>query len=61
MDELAKAAGKHRRAVERADESRDLLRREILNALASGVSQAEIARVTGYTRERLRQIARESE
>jgi hypothetical protein len=57
MDELTTATRNHRRAEARANETREALRRAILAALATGRTQADVARTTGYTRERLRQIA----
>lgn len=60
MDDIAKAVANYRRSVKRTEETRAALHAAILRALAEGVSQAELARATGYTRERLRQIAQES-
>jgi hypothetical protein len=55
--ELSRLAGKLRRDKERADASREALRQAILTALDEGMRQADVARATGYTRERLRQLA----
>jgi hypothetical protein len=55
--ELAKLAAALRRDAAKADASREALHAGILAALDSGMRQADIARATGYTRERLRQIA----
>lgn len=57
MDELAKAVTNYRRAVKRAETTRAALHAVILQELANGRTQADLARATGYTRERLRQIA----
>lgn len=56
MDELTRAAVAHRKATEKAEQTRAALHAAILAALAQGVTQADVVRATGYTRERIRQI-----
>lgn len=52
----------HRKRTREADErARDELQASILADLADGVSQADLVRLTGYSRERLRQLEREAE
>lgn len=46
--------------VARHDAEREELHAAILAALAAGMRQVEIVRITGYTRERVRQIARDA-
>jgi hypothetical protein len=58
---LAELAAAYQRATEHADQLRTELHATILEELARGTKQADIARVTGYTRERLRQIAKAAE
>lgn len=53
---VEKALATHRRALKRSDETRALLHRAIAEAAGRGARQADLARLTGYTRERLRQI-----
>lgn len=53
---VTKALAAHRRATARADQTRAELHRAIAEAARQGVRQADLARLTGYTRERLRQI-----
>jgi len=50
-------AARYRRAADRCKQLRAELHQAIRAAQADGISQAEIVRVTGYSRERLRQIA----
>lgn len=58
LDAVATASRAHHRATASADRTREQLHAAILEAIAAGVSQADLARATGYTRERLRQLAR---
>lgn len=60
MDRLDQAIAEYTAATARADEARAGLHEEILKALDEGVRQAEIVRRTGYTRETIRRLARES-
>jgi tellurite resistance protein len=53
---LEQAAAQYRQAVARSDEARQALHAAILAAVADGTSQKDIVRITGYTRERIRQI-----
>jgi hypothetical protein len=55
---LEQAVDAHRKAQEAAEEARRQLATEIAAAAGAGVRQVEIVRVTGYTRERVRQICR---
>lgn len=57
MDDLTRLANAVRRADKRADEIRAEFFAAVYAALDAGQTQADIARATGYTRERLRQIA----
>lgn len=61
IDSLAKLAAEYHRSVARSAEARDSLHTAIIAALAAGRTQADIVRVTGYTRERIRQITKEAE
>ena len=58
MEELEQAAYAFREAADAADIARERLATAIVEAARSGVRQVEIVRVTGYTRERVRQICR---
>ena len=58
-DRLVKAAGVWKDFQQGADQARDALHEAILAALDAGIRQSEIVRITGYTRERIRQIARD--
>lgn len=42
------------------EETRAELHAAIVAALGAGIRQAELVRMTGYTRERIRQIARDA-
>lgn len=55
-EKLEAAAKAFRRAESRANEARAQLMKAITEAADSGVPQVEIVRITGYTRERIRQI-----
>lgn len=57
IERVDKASAAHKRAERGLYETRDELHAAIIDALSKGVSQAELARRTGYSRERLRQIA----
>jgi hypothetical protein len=57
-ERLEAAAKAYRRAEKRADETRGELYAAIVEADKAGVSQVDIVRATGYTRERVRQIVR---
>lgn len=58
MDRLDRAVSDFDSAMARAEEARAELHAAILNALNEGVTQAEIVRRTGYTRETIRRLAR---
>lgn len=57
MDDLVAIAERYRRDQARAEASRAELHAAIVAALEGGARQVDVARVTGYTRERLRQLA----
>lgn len=61
MDPLEKAVHDHRHAVEAEKAARAALHEQIWRARQSGVSQVEIVRRTGYTREHVRRIERSFE
>lgn len=55
-DAVTKALAAHQRAEKRVDETRAALHAAIAKASAADVKQSELVRLTGYTRERIRQI-----
>lgn len=57
--ELEAAAKAYRRAIKTADDRRSKLAEAMVNAARDGVRQIDIIRITGYARERVRQILRE--
>ena len=57
MDDLARLAERLRREQAKVDATRAELHAAIVKALQDGVRQVDVARATGYTRERLRQLA----
>lgn len=59
MDLILRLLARLHREQARTDRTRRELHDAIRAALAAGVKQADIARATGYSRERLRQIAAE--
>ncbi|HLQ53032.1 MAG TPA: hypothetical protein VK162_02040 [Streptosporangiaceae bacterium] len=52
------AVATYRRASKRAEEARAALHAAIAEAAGHGVRQNELVKITGYTRERIRQICR---
>lgn len=56
---LETAATRFKNATTEADDARTALAEEIVKAARAGVRQAEIVRISGYTRERVRQICRD--
>jgi predicted transcriptional regulator len=58
VDELESAAQEYRDAKAALDAVRPRLAAAIADAAKAGRRQSEIVRVTGYTRERVRQICR---
>ncbi len=58
MDELAAAAHDFKVATTTLDDARGRLADAIVKAARSGTRQVHIVRVTGYTREHVRQICR---
>ena len=59
--ELEAATRAYRRAQKAVDKRRDELADAVFKATRDGVRQVDICRITGYTRERVRQIVREIE
>jgi hypothetical protein len=57
VDDLARLAERLRREQAKADATRAELHAAIVKALQDGVRQVDVVRATGYTRERLRQLA----
>lgn len=55
---LEEAAAAYRSAKQALDEARPQLAQAIVEAARTGMRQAEIVRVTGYTREQVRRICR---
>lgn len=60
-DQLEAAVRAHRRAQAKAEASRIDLANAIAAAARANVPQRDIVRITGYTRERIRQIVRAAE
>ncbi|MEU7617172.1 hypothetical protein AB0B27_13910 [Micromonospora rifamycinica] len=58
MDELTAAAADYQQAKTKLDTARPRLAAAIVDAARAGRRQGEIVKVTGYTRERVRQICR---
>lgn len=58
MTELESASLAYRKAKAALDVARPRLAAAIADAARAGVKQAEIVRVTGYTREQVRRICR---
>ena len=56
--DLETAARAFRRAEKTLDERRRVLAAAITAAAAAGVKQADIVRITGYTREHVRQLVK---
>ena len=52
------AVAAHRRAAKRAEQTLAALHAAIAEAASQGVRQTELVKITGYTRERIRQICR---
>jgi acetate kinase len=61
MDDLEKAAAEHRRAKAALAAVRPRLAAAIYDAAVAKRPQVDIVRITGYTRERIRQICRDEE
>jgi hypothetical protein len=61
VDQILGLLARLRADQERTDATRKELHTAILDALHAGVRQADIARATGYSRERLRQLARKAD
>jgi hypothetical protein len=58
MDELERAAEQYAQARTELDTARDRLIAAIVAATKAGTRQTDIARVTGFTREYIRQLTR---
>ncbi|HEX3812392.1 MAG TPA: hypothetical protein VHX59_06075 [Mycobacteriales bacterium] len=61
LERVSRAVHAFRTAERRAEDTRRLLHAAIVEALHAGVRQVDLVRVTGYTRERIRQLARSDE
>lgn len=59
--DLTAAARRYRKAEAALDTARTELQQAALAALADGIKQAEVSRITGWTREHLRQLKRKAE
>jgi hypothetical protein len=57
---LTRALAARDRAERQLEQARAELHAAIVADLAAGVRQADLARATGYSRERIRQVAREA-
>jgi hypothetical protein len=57
VSDLAALAERLRREQAQVDATRALLHAAIIEALQDGMRQVDVVRATGYTRERLRQLA----
>lgn len=55
---LAALGEEHQKTRAAYEAARDALLPEVLGAIAAGVRQVDIVKMTGLTRERIRQIAR---
>jgi hypothetical protein len=55
-DRLKKAVTKHQKTKAAEETARQEVYAAILGDLAAGIRQADIVRVTGYTREHIRQL-----
>jgi hypothetical protein len=60
VDDLEKLTAAYRRSERSLDVARAKLHDVIRRELAAGRMQTEVAKVTGFTREHLRQIAKKS-
>lgn len=60
MSQLSDVAEEYRRAKDALDEVRPRLFAAIVDAARAGERQVDIARTTGFTRERVRQICRDA-
>ncbi|MFB9238668.1 hypothetical protein ACFFWC_24595 [Plantactinospora siamensis] len=58
MTRLEEAARAYRRAKAALDKARPALAEAIVDAARAGTKQAEIVKVTGYTREQVRRLCR---
>ena len=56
--QLAAVGGEYRAIRDSLAQTRDLLQPLMVAALKAGVPQSEIVKMTGYTRESIRQLAR---
>ena len=59
--ETGQAAARYQAAERELQRARDDMHAAIVRDLQAGVRQADLARVTGYSRERIRQIERDAE
>jgi transposase len=61
LDELRNAEARYQRAFARYEQAREARNAAVTQALAEGMSQAQIARATGLTRGRINQITQRTE
>lgn len=61
VDKLARAANQLRALEKSATQLRERIRLDILNEIAAGATQQDIAHRTGWTRETIRKIQRRAE
>ncbi|UGQ09719.1 hypothetical protein LO772_22745 [Yinghuangia sp. ASG 101] len=59
-DDLSRAAKAYRRTEKEHEEARQALKQAAVAALAAGVKQSEVVRTTGWTREYLRRLRKNS-
>lgn len=58
QERLAQASAEYADATKKAEEARETLADAIVQAARDGMRQVEIVKMTGYTRESVRQICR---
>lgn len=58
-DGLVRAAKAYRRTEKAHEEARQELKRAAVRAMAAGVKQSEVVKVTGWTREYLRRLRKD--
>jgi hypothetical protein len=58
VEPIKAAVSAHRRAARRAEQTLAALHAAIAEAASQGVRQTDLVKITGYTRERIRQICR---
>ena len=61
MSDLASLGARFQREQAQLEATREELHASILAAIAAGVRQRDIVNATGYTRERVRQLAKQAQ